>query len=432
MPERSKNMRKIISVVLASVILTSLLLFVSADTVPPAATFTAQPSTTSLVNGTSFTLDLNLTGMPALPGGGAMGFETKINFDPAVLEYASISYASKITTGDIAGNSISAGVVQILYLDSNAGATPLNTDGTTCTLTFNVISIPGPGTTSITLTDPVLVDVNGNPVTSLAVVNANLTVSAPTPTPTPVPPTPTPTPVPPTATPTPVPPTATPTPTLIPPVTPTPVPPTATPTPVPPTATPTPVPPTATPTPAPATNFTDLGNYPWASMQINYLAARGIINGTSSTTYSPELNITRADFTLLIVRALSLTATVDSNFSDVLTSDYFYTGVGIAKKLGLVNGLGNNMFNPRSQITRQEMFVLIARAMRYSGKLVGTGTIGNLTSFTDRNDIASYAIGDIAALYLNGMVAGTNNMILPLANATRAEAAVLIYRMYTK
>ena len=127
-----------------------------------------------------------------------------------------------------------------------------------------------------------------------------------------------------------------------------------------------------------------------------------------------------------------MTAVVDSNFSDVSPSDYFYQGVGIAKELGLVNGIGNNVFNPRSEITRQEMFVLLARAMRYAGILNISGSIGNLTSFTDRYDISSYAVNDIAALYLDGMIAGVNNQILPHAYANRAEAAVLIYRMYIK
>ncbi|MFX6622228.1 S-layer homology domain-containing protein, partial [Acinetobacter baumannii] len=86
-------------------------------------------------------------------------------------------------------------------------------------------------------------------------------------------------------------------------------------------------------------------------------------NGVTESSYSPSAYITRADFITLLVRGLGLSATVQSNFEDIQRSAYYYEPVGIAKRLGIANGTGNNRFNPNEPITREDMMVLIARAL---------------------------------------------------------------------
>ena len=178
--------------------------------------------------------------------------------------------------------------------------------------------------------------------------------------------------------------------------------------------------------------FEDLDGYDWVKKEIEVLAARGIIKGTSATTYKPGNSLTRADFTLLLVRTLGLNARVVSNFTDVYQTDYFFDGMGIAKALGIVKGTGNNMGSPREAITRQEMMVMAARALRLDSKL-DEGTIENLEAIYDKDDIADYAILDIASLVKSGIIPEQEgNTIRPAQQATRAEAAKLIYRIYSK
>ncbi|TXK82486.1 fibronectin type III domain-containing protein [Paenibacillus sp. N3.4] len=178
-------------------------------------------------------------------------------------------------------------------------------------------------------------------------------------------------------------------------------------------------------------SFNDLKNVPWAQKSIEVMASKGIINGTTAMTYTPSHSITRADFTVLLVRALGLTAKVDATFSDILPTDYYYEGVGIAKSLGIVNGQDENKFNPTANISRQDMFVIAARAMRVAELLNSSVASSNLNSFVDNSDIAAYASGDMAAMLQNGLIQGDDSKKLnPHANTTRAEAAVLIYRIY--
>jgi hypothetical protein len=175
--------------------------------------------------------------------------------------------------------------------------------------------------------------------------------------------------------------------------------------------------------------FEDVGGYDWARKEIEVLASRGVIEGTSSSTYDPEKPITRADFVLLLVRGLGLTAGFDDNFADVRAGDYYYEALGIAKKLGIVNGVGNGAFNPLDPITRQDMMVLVDRALRAAGKLPEVTEPGRLDAFHDQDLIADYAMSSAAALVERGIIEGSSNRIRPMANASRAEIAVLIYRI---
>lgn len=171
-------------------------------------------------------------------------------------------------------------------------------------------------------------------------------------------------------------------------------------------------------------------NYEWANDAIAVLAEQGIINGTSSTTFEPGKPIKRADFIELLVRMLDLKANVTSNFSDVSTNDYYYKSLGIVKALGIVNGTGSNKFNPRDYITRQDMMVIISRAMDVTGKLSLMGTSADLNGFKDKSSIAPYAVNAAAEMVHAGIVKGNGSSINPKGQATRAETAQMIYRLY--
>ncbi len=177
--------------------------------------------------------------------------------------------------------------------------------------------------------------------------------------------------------------------------------------------------------------FTDLAGYDWAKSQIESLASLGIINGTSETTFSPGTNITRADFICMLVRALKLKETINGNFSDVPSTAYYYQAVGIAKKLGIVMGKGDNLFIPKENISRQDMMVIISRAMKVSGKQLDDSA-SDLSGFKDASEVAAYARNAVAQLSKAGVIMGNNGNINPAGTATRAETAVIMYRVLNR
>ncbi|NOU98282.1 hypothetical protein GC093_34430 [Paenibacillus sp. LMG 31456] len=179
--------------------------------------------------------------------------------------------------------------------------------------------------------------------------------------------------------------------------------------------------------------FTDVStNYSWAKEAIEFLASKGIIQGTSDTTFDPDKKITRADFITLLVRALDMKAEFSSNFNDVSSSDYYYQALGIAKQLGIASGVGDNLFNPKQEISRQDMMVLCARALQLSEKLKLTGNTSDLASYSDKGSVASYAEEGVASMVHQGIIEGNGAGLNPLGNATRAETAVIIFRILKK
>lgn len=176
--------------------------------------------------------------------------------------------------------------------------------------------------------------------------------------------------------------------------------------------------------------FNDLYSHAWARQSIEVMAAKGIVSGTSADAYSPGTPITRAEFLDSLIKALDLSASFKTNFKDMPIDAPCYQSVGTAKALEIALGAGNNYFYPKSLLTRQEMMIFMHRALLKSGKgYQKTGT-EILNSFTDKDSLVPYAAESAASLIGSGIVTGSNGRLDPLGNTTRAEAAVLMYRLY--
>jgi endo-1,4-beta-xylanase len=175
--------------------------------------------------------------------------------------------------------------------------------------------------------------------------------------------------------------------------------------------------------------FEDLQSVPWATQAIDAMTARDIIQGTSVNSFSPAASVKRADFIMLLIKALGLqgTGAEEAMFSDVPKSAYYYEALAIAKERGIAVGFGDNAFKPDSMISRQDMMVLTARALAAAGKPVATG---EAPDFADANTISDYAAESIAALAKYGIVNGKNGKLAPRDPLTRAEAAVILYRIW--
>jgi 2',3'-cyclic-nucleotide 2'-phosphodiesterase/3'-nucleotidase/5'-nucleotidase len=212
-----------------------------------------------------------------------------------------------------------------------------------------------------------------------------------------------------------------------------------TPTPTPsPIKTPTPTPsvtpvPSVTPEPTaePIVKFKDLGKVAWAHSAIESLVNQGIIKGMGGDNFAPTKNISRAEFITLLVRALKLTDTGTPNkFSDVKSGVWYTDAISIAINAGLVKGSGSNKFEPGREITREEMAIMIANALKAKGKLQSIDKSAVLQKFADKGTIASYAKESVAQLTNLGIINGVAaEKFAPKGIANRAQAAVIIYRM---
>lgn len=176
--------------------------------------------------------------------------------------------------------------------------------------------------------------------------------------------------------------------------------------------------------------FHDLKHVPWAIDAIETMASRGIVQGETETRFNPLKPITRAEFLVMLVRALELEGSGEGRaaFGDVLPSAYYYEDVQIAAELGLVQGVGGNRFLPDTPMKRQDMMVTTQRALEAAGKkLEGQRS---LDSFADGDQVAEYAKSSAAALAGSDIVNGMNGKIEPKAYFTRAQAAVILDRIW--
>lgn len=177
-------------------------------------------------------------------------------------------------------------------------------------------------------------------------------------------------------------------------------------------------------------SFDDLAAVPWAKGAIEAMAARDIVKGVSEDRFAPASTVKRADFIALLVRALELQATIDrdSLFSDVDESDYYYEELAIAKKLGIAAGFADGTFRPDAALSRQDMMVLTARALAAAGKPLDDG--GTLDDYSDADSVSDYAASSVSKLSQAGIVNGRNGKLAPNDSLTRAEAAVILYRVW--
>jgi len=178
--------------------------------------------------------------------------------------------------------------------------------------------------------------------------------------------------------------------------------------------------------------FEDTSKHKWAEKQISVLASKEIIRGTSESNFSPQKNITRADFLKLLVNTLGLKADINGNFDDIAENAHYFNEVAIAKALGITSGSGNNTFEPNAQISRQDMMVMVAKALQKAGKPYEEGSNEDLQKFSDADKIANYAQHSAASLIKAGMITGNESGINPNCKTTRAEASVILYRIYNR
>ncbi len=174
--------------------------------------------------------------------------------------------------------------------------------------------------------------------------------------------------------------------------------------------------------------FTDLAGYDWAKKAISLLEKNHIVNHKSDETFEPATPITRGELAMFMVRTLGLSEkAAEENFADVDPNAFYAKEVAVGKATGMLQGVGDNKYNPESPITRQDLMTIVARAL----EITANEPENVLTAFSDNRDVADYARETVAAMVFEEIVQGNADGTLnPLGNTTRAEAAVIMARIW--
>ncbi|MFP7442522.1 MULTISPECIES: S-layer homology domain-containing protein [Bacillus] len=176
---------------------------------------------------------------------------------------------------------------------------------------------------------------------------------------------------------------------------------------------------------AAAATFKDVGNNYYAKNEILSLVEKDVIKGFADGTFRPEKSVTRAEFATFVSRALNLPA-AGSNFKDVPKNSSLYDGVSRAAKVGIIKGFADGTFRGGLGVTREDMAVMLDRAMKYKGNYPKTAAL----SFQDTKIIGAYAIDSVKKMAAYGIMEDhkESKKFIGKMVGTRAETARFIYR----
>lgn len=173
--------------------------------------------------------------------------------------------------------------------------------------------------------------------------------------------------------------------------------------------------------------FTDVNTTDWCYDAVQYVYEKGMMNGTSTTTFSPGGTTTRGMIVTILHRMEGTPAATGTVFADVPTGQWYSDAVSWASANGIVGGYGNGRFGPGDPITREQMAAILNRYSTYKG--YDAGTVGNITGFSDASQVSTYAAEPMGWAIGNGLISGVgNNTLAPKGNATRAQVATILKR----
>ena len=184
---------------------------------------------------------------------------------------------------------------------------------------------------------------------------------------------------------------------------------------------------------AKADDFTDVSRSDWFYDYVDYVTSKGYFRGTTETTFSPQRNMTRAMFVVVLFRFDGAKGdSSQSAFTDVAPGAWCTAAINWAAANKIVEGKGDGTFAPDAPITRAQMCAIIDRYLNYYKKdnKVTLSQTGSVSAMSDQNTVPSYAVDAIKQSQRYGLINGfKDGTFRPNALSTRAHVAAVIYRM---
>lgn len=175
-------------------------------------------------------------------------------------------------------------------------------------------------------------------------------------------------------------------------------------------------------------DFADIdASHAWAKDNIELLAGAGILNGIDGTHFEPQRGVTRAEFVSMLARALNLDTKIAGNtvFKDVKADAWYAGAIQTVSGKNIITGYEDGTFRPNNTITRQEMAVILTRALKLP-------PADKAYDFKDLNKISSWSKDSVYSAVSYGLLKGfEDGTFKPADAASRAQCAVIIYRILT-
>lgn len=174
--------------------------------------------------------------------------------------------------------------------------------------------------------------------------------------------------------------------------------------------------------------FYDVPTTAWYYTPVKYVYNQGLFSGTSGTTFSPELNMTRGMMVTVLYRhAGEPPVSGTLTFTDVAPGSYYYNAILWATQNGIASGYNSTTFGPEDNVQRQQAVVFLYRYASLIGCDMTITPGFTLTGYADYASIASYAVTAMTWAVNKGIISGNGNYLFPADYATRAQIATMFY-----
>lgn len=178
------------------------------------------------------------------------------------------------------------------------------------------------------------------------------------------------------------------------------------------------------------TSFRDIENH-WASLFINALAQRRILNGYLDGTFRPDNPVSRGEFAAMMGAIINLPVKREYiAFKDIPDNYWARNAIRRIYETGVMTGYPDQTFRPNDRVSRADVLVVMINALGIASQF-SPELVGRLAQiYEDAANIPSYAINSIAIASGNGLVVNYPNIKLlnPQTGATRGDVAVMMYQ----
>ena len=177
--------------------------------------------------------------------------------------------------------------------------------------------------------------------------------------------------------------------------------------------------------------FIDVPHNAWYRTAVEYAYSRGLMAGTSSILFSPDMTTSRGMIVTILYSLEGKPYTSSSPFDDVSITDWYGRAVAWAAAHGVVSGYSDTAFGPNDSITREQMATILYSYARYKGCDVSARA--DLSGFQDVGRISPYAVTAMQWACAEGLISGMGDRTLaPQGNATRAQVAQILMQFCEK
>ncbi|WP_309741940.1 S-layer homology domain-containing protein [Chamaesiphon sp. OTE_20_metabat_361] len=179
--------------------------------------------------------------------------------------------------------------------------------------------------------------------------------------------------------------------------------------------------------------FTDVPKQFWGATYITELKKRGILEDFGTGKFDPNKELTRGDYAKMLDRAFAdkPATTATSKFQDIPTNYPRKEAIDKSVQRGFMTGYSPTKFSPNQPIPRYQLQISLAKGLQLAPPAAANEV---LTKYPDVQQMPTYARDKMAAAIASGLVIKdtTPNLLKPAQNATRADAAALIYEVLVK